>query len=132
MFQCNEDLENERTRLLTRIAELDQILKSSDNEKDQVVKGLREQVEYTQRELVARDNLVRTLSEESRVLQKQLLDVAQQCQELARKLNEQGTSAEKVTKETLQKVIKTRLDLPHTHLCSLLGIYTQPWQQQQQ
>lgn len=95
---------NERTRLQNHITELDQILKASDNDKDKVVKDLREQLDNTQHQLTERENLVKALSEESRILQKQLIDVAQQCQELARKLTERGSSADKINRETLQMV----------------------------
>ena len=104
MFQYCEELQTERTRLQNHISELEEILKASDNEKDQVLKGLREHLESTQQQLTERENLVRTLSEESRVLHKQLIDVAQQCQGLARKLTERSDVTDKVTRETLQTV----------------------------
>lgn len=106
---------NENLQLQTQ---LDQVLRASDNEKDKVVIGLREQLEHAHRELTVRENLVKTLSEESRVLQKQLMDVAQQCQKLARKLNEQGTSAEQITKELYQTV--------GLYTCDFLCIYFSP------
>ncbi|XP_045190567.2 NF-kappa-B essential modulator-like [Mercenaria mercenaria] len=86
----------------TRIAELEQVLRSSDNEKDRTINELREKINHMTRELTSRDTLCTTLAEETRMLQKQLEDVARQCQELAKRLTEQGHNTDKIVQTALK------------------------------
>lgn len=90
----------------TRIAELEQVLRSSDNEKDRTINELREKLNHVTRELTSRDSLCSTLAEETRMLQQQLEDVAQQCQELAKRLQEQGHNTDKIVQTALKAVTK--------------------------
>lgn len=55
-------------------------------------------------ELTSRDTLCTSLSEETRMLQKQLEDVALQCQELCKRLQEQGHNTDKIVQTALKAV----------------------------
>ena len=76
--------------LQTRVAELEQVLRASDNDKDKTITKLREELQHAQRELNSRTTLCTTLAEQTEELQRQLQSVAQQCQDLAKRLQEQG------------------------------------------
>lgn len=108
--QRNEELERDCSELRifnsnqqTRIAELELVLRSSDNEKDRAINELTEKFNHVTRELSSRDTLCTSLAEETRMLQSQLEDVARQCQELAKRLQEQGHNTDKI----VQKVLKS-------------------------
>jgi CTP-dependent riboflavin kinase len=101
--ECNE-LRIQHSNQQTRIAELEQVLRSSDNEKDRTINELREKINHITRELTSRDTLCTTLAEETRMLQKQLEDVARQCQELAKRLTEQGHNTDKIIQTALKAV----------------------------
>lgn len=101
--ECNE-LRIHCSNQQTRIAELEQFLRSSDNEKDRTINELCEKLNHLTRELNSRDTLCTTLAEETRMLQKQLEDVARQCQELAERLQEQGHNTDKIIQTALKAV----------------------------
>ncbi|XP_060584728.1 centrosomal protein of 55 kDa-like [Ruditapes philippinarum] len=103
--ECNE-LRIQHSNQQTRIAELEQVLRSSDNEKDRTINELREKINHITRELTSRDTLCTTLAEETRMLQKQLEDVARQCQELAKRLTEQGHNTDKIIQTALKANVK--------------------------
>ncbi|WAR21821.1 TNIP2-like protein, partial [Mya arenaria] len=100
--QTNADLQREKNALEANVFELQHILQSSDSEKDQTITLLREELAQCQNEVASREEKVRHLAEESRTLQQQLFSVAEQCRQLARKLDEQGkiTTPETVCSES--------------------------------
>ncbi|KAL4232364.1 TNFAIP3-interacting protein 2 [Mactra antiquata] len=104
-----EETDRERSELQlylgsqqAKYAELETVLRASDNDKDKTINELREQLNLVKRELTTRDTQCTELSEETRMLQSQLEDVAKQCQELAKRLQEKGQATDKLVQSTLK------------------------------
>lgn len=90
----NNEAELQQEDLTSKIRELEDVLKASDNDKDATIKRLRDELALANQELSRRGYECLSLSEEKTTLQNQLREVAQKCQELAQKLERHRAGAQ--------------------------------------
>ncbi|XP_052227618.1 optineurin-like isoform X2 [Dreissena polymorpha] len=96
-------LQQENADLQSSVAELQNDLKSSADEKCRTINELRQELSVLNNELSSRQHLVTRLVEQRQDLQQQLVSVAEQCRTLASRLDEQAKEAEKVVQSATQK-----------------------------
>ena len=82
------------------MVQFENLLKASDNDKDTVIKTLRDELDAASNELNKRGHECLSLAEERSTLKNQLKEVAQKCQELAQKLEKQRSSDSRSPVET--------------------------------
>lgn len=98
------EVEQQKEEMQTKIRELEDVLKASDNDKDATITKLRDELALANQELSRRDYECLNLTEERATLQNQLKEVAQKCQELALKLERQRSGARSPVETEIKQV----------------------------